>query len=199
VRNCKMSTQRGNVARSRAQRYQNKTSFKNNLYDTSKKTKDINGLKISAVCEKCKNIIDWKIKYKKYKPLTVPRKCNICGEKSVKKAYHTICDGCVVSTNVCGKCGESTNAEQLEILPSPSEAAKQQSLIDQEVDQLPERKRRTLLRHLKKEGNATGKEGISIRRVQQSVSKSKDGDYLEGLDNDLDSLDITDNELSDSD
>ena len=69
----KMSSQRGNHKKG-PQKHQNRTSFKNNLHDTSKRTKEINELVHHGLCERCKEIIEWKIKYKKYKPLTVPKK-----------------------------------------------------------------------------------------------------------------------------
>lgn len=68
-----MSTQRGNDHKKRPPKYQNKTSFRNDLHDSSKKTKEINRLDVNGVCSRCKAIIDWKIKYKKYKPLTQPK------------------------------------------------------------------------------------------------------------------------------
>jgi hypothetical protein len=69
----KMSSQRGNVQKSRAPKYQNKSAFKNVYHDTSKKTQQIVSTVVSGVCSRCKDCIDWKIKYKKYKPLTQPK------------------------------------------------------------------------------------------------------------------------------
>lgn len=68
-----MSTQRGNHKKG-TQKHQNKTVFKNDLHDTSKRTKDINQLDRNGLCQRCKEVIDWKVKYKKYKPLTTPKK-----------------------------------------------------------------------------------------------------------------------------
>ena len=67
-----MSTQKGNTSRSRRQKYQNSSAFKNDLHDKSQKTKMIKSLTPEGICQRCKDIIDWKIKYKKYKPLTQP-------------------------------------------------------------------------------------------------------------------------------
>ena len=38
------------------------------------KQKEINNLEFHGLCDHCKNILDWKVKYKKYKPLTMPKK-----------------------------------------------------------------------------------------------------------------------------
>ncbi|ENN72914.1 hypothetical protein D910_01001 [Dendroctonus ponderosae] len=87
-----MSCQKGNTVRSRPQKYKNKTAFKNNLHDTSQRTKTINSISVGNVCQRCKDIIEWKIKYKKYKPLSQLKTCVKCGQKAISKAYHTICD-----------------------------------------------------------------------------------------------------------
>ena len=68
-----MSTRRGNNSK-KGQKYQNTKAFKNDLYDTSKGTKQINGLIVGGVCAKCREIIEWRKKFKKYKPLTAPKK-----------------------------------------------------------------------------------------------------------------------------
>lgn len=106
-----MSSQRGNVNRTRPQKHQNKKVFKNDLYDTNIRTKRVNQILITQVCEKCKAILEWKIKYKKYKLLKAPRSCNKCGEKSVKQSYHTVCRSCANVLSICPKCGENINDE----------------------------------------------------------------------------------------
>lgn len=99
-----MSCSRGSTNRTRPQKHQNKSAFKNTLHDTSKKTKLLNNLEITGVCERCKEIIEWKIKYKKYKPLTAPKKCADCDQKNIKHAYHILCRNCASDKNVCTKC-----------------------------------------------------------------------------------------------
>ena len=69
-----MSTERGSDSRKRSQKYKNNTAFKNDKYDVNSKTKKLEEMRIGNVCQKCKQVIDWKIKYNKYKPLTVPSK-----------------------------------------------------------------------------------------------------------------------------
>ena len=69
-----MSSQKGNVKKSKPQKYQNKMGFKNSMHDKSKKTKDLNRMSVDGVCSRCKDVIEWKIKYKKYKPLTLAKK-----------------------------------------------------------------------------------------------------------------------------
>jgi len=69
-----MSTQKGNTKKAGPPKYQNKTTFRNDLHDSSYRTKSLNALDVSGVCVRCKSIIEWKIKYKKYKQLTQPKK-----------------------------------------------------------------------------------------------------------------------------
>ena len=67
-------------------------------------------------------MLEWKIKYGKYKPLTVPGKCVDCLQKTVKHSYHIRfgqemdlvdlivnialfrCGACVEKTGKCAKC-----------------------------------------------------------------------------------------------
>jgi len=69
----KMSSRKGD-ARKKGQKYQNSTAFKNNLHDTSRMTKLINSTDVVGVCARCKDAIEWRKKFKKYKPLKAPKK-----------------------------------------------------------------------------------------------------------------------------
>ena len=69
-----MSSQKGNAQRNRPQKHKNTRAFRNDLYDTSHTIKKINNLEFYGVCNRCKDKIDWRVKFKKYKPLTVPKK-----------------------------------------------------------------------------------------------------------------------------
>jgi len=101
-----MSSQRGNPQKTKPPKHANRTAFKNDLHDTNKRTKAIRELQITGCCDKCTKVIEWKIKYKKYKPLTMPRKCVKCQGKTVLNAYYIICAPCGKLKHICGKCGE---------------------------------------------------------------------------------------------
>ena len=143
-----MSSQRGNVKRTRPQKHQNKTSFKNDLHDTRKIIKQLNNMEHIGLCEKCKDVIAWKIKYKKYKPLTVPKKCVFCEKKNIKTAYHIVCMDCGKEKNICTKCQTKDETIQRQNSKSINSEITQ---LEAELKYLPERKRRTVLRVLKKE------------------------------------------------
>lgn len=102
-----MSSQRGNANRTRPQKHKNKSVFKNDLHDKSKQIRFLNTLQVTEVCLRCKSIIEWKIKYKKYKLLKAPKTCIKCNNKTVKNSYHTICSNCATNLKVCCKCGSS--------------------------------------------------------------------------------------------
>uniref|UniRef100_A0A8B9YKJ1 Chromosome 9 open reading frame 85 n=1 Tax=Bos mutus grunniens TaxID=30521 RepID=A0A8B9YKJ1_BOSMU len=125
-----MSSQKGNVTRSRPQRHQNTFSFKNDKFDKSVQTKKINAKLHDGVCQRCKEVLEWRVKYSKYKPLSKPKKCysvltsslNVfpfpfweemlkfgsvkCLQKTVKDSYHIMCRPCACELEVCAKCGK---------------------------------------------------------------------------------------------
>ncbi|CAG9783015.1 unnamed protein product [Diatraea saccharalis] len=163
-----MSTSRGNTFRKRPQKYQNKTAFKNDLHDTSHKTKLMNTLEITGVCNRCKDKIEWKIKYKKYKPLTAPRKCTDCQQKTIKHAYHLLCNKCSTDKKVCAKCCKSLNDIHLEDDHVASD-------IQAMLKGIPERKRRTILRfinkHQKDQQGLTPEVKAEVENILRSIDK----------------------------
>jgi len=101
-----MSSQKGNVSRSRGQKHQNATAFRNDKYGTSVQVKKAKSKIHDGLCHHCKDVLEWKVKYNKYKTLTQPRKCVKCSQKSVKDAYHIICKPCSLQLDICCKCGK---------------------------------------------------------------------------------------------
>merc|ERR1712002_573227 len=144
-----MSTQKGNTKRSRAQKHKNNFAFKNDMHDTSDKTKSVNNLFVSNVCQRCKDCIEWKIKYKKYKPLTVPRKCVKCDQKSVKYAYHIVCSNCAVQNKICAKCSKSK-----EVIGQPEQAVsdkqRMENNLKEESKHMRLREKKAFLRQLER-------------------------------------------------
>mmetsp|Transcript_8605 Transcript_8605/g.17902 ORF Transcript_8605/g.17902 Transcript_8605/m.17902 type:complete len:364 (-) Transcript_8605:757-1848(-) len=79
----------------RAPKHQNTFAFRHN--PKSKKTEKILSSPNVGVCRRCHDKIEWRKKYRKYKPRTQPGKCNLCSRKNVMAAYHTICTECAGS------------------------------------------------------------------------------------------------------
>ena len=101
------------------QKHQNTYKFKHNK--NSVKTEKIKNSPLDMLCQRCYDIIKWKIDYRKYKPLTAPSKCNICTQRTIIKAYRTICDHCAYTAKhpetqepqrLCTKCCKDTTAVQ---------------------------------------------------------------------------------------
>ena len=146
-------------SRSRAQKHQNRTAFKPDLYGCNKRVSEAKTLAFGGVCTRCKDQIEWKKSFAKYKPLTAPRKCTECTQKTVKHAYHRICMPCVLKNQVCGKCGKKETI--VESYPqTPAEQAKEEATFKEGLRALSERERRSLLRSAATGGN----EGASERK-----------------------------------
>jgi len=140
-----MSSQKGNTNRTRPQKYKNATAFKNTKYDTSQRTKGIINTTQDGLCERCKEKIEWKIKYKKYKPLTQPATCVRCHQKTVKKAYYTVCQPCATRLGICAKCAQPHDSVT-EFNENEKQLMTEKQKLDQEIQFLSERERRTYLR-----------------------------------------------------
>ena len=127
--------------------HQNKKAFHANPH--SVKTAKIQALPNEGLCQKCHDIIEWKKKYHKFKPLTTPRKCEICGEKTVVHAYHIICTNCARSNGICAKCRESR--EIVKPVVTPEERRQQKEDIEVQLMGMNLRQKRTFYRILDRE------------------------------------------------
>ncbi|XP_041854357.1 uncharacterized protein C9orf85 homolog [Melanotaenia boesemani] len=129
-----MSSQKGNISRSRGQKHQNLIAFKNDKYGASAQVKKANSKIHDGLCQHCKGVLEWKVKYNKYKPLTQARKCVKCSQKTVKDAYHIICKPCSLQHEICCKCGKKEDI----VIPVNSDLDK----TEQEEDEQREKGRR---------------------------------------------------------
>jgi hypothetical protein len=60
-----------------------------------------------GVCYKCREKLQWRFQYNKYKPLKNVANCQGCKKKCVAKAYRTLCDHCAADRKVCSGCCRS--------------------------------------------------------------------------------------------
>ena len=68
-----------------------------------------------GICDKCREKVQWRFKFDKYKPLTKPGTCQACKNKMVHKAYRSLCDPCSIKRGACPACCkdlEASNAER---------------------------------------------------------------------------------------
>ena len=64
-----MSLRKGD-RRKKGQKHQNHTAFKAGLHcQSGKKAKDAASIVLAGLCARCREKLEWKIKYDKYKPL----------------------------------------------------------------------------------------------------------------------------------
>ncbi|KAM9744398.1 uncharacterized protein C9orf85 homolog [Menidia menidia] len=137
-----MSSQKGNVSRSRRQKHQNTSAFKNDKYGASAQVKKANSKIHDGLCQHCKGVLEWKVKYNKYKPLTQSKKCVKCSQKNVKDAYHIVCKLCSLQLEICCKCGKkedivipiNSNSDSKE--PEEDEERKKDSSAKKGMDDL---------------------------------------------------------------
>ncbi|KAI9230709.1 MAG: hypothetical protein DHS80DRAFT_28600 [Piptocephalis tieghemiana] len=129
------------------QKYQNEVAFKHNK--NSKLTRKIIAMPITGLCAKCLEMIEWRKKFRKYKPLTQPKKCVDCLERKVKEAYHVTCDDCAGRMGICAKCRQQTT-----IMPSTrktvAEIEAEKRKEEAQLAMMNERQRRSYLRRLER-------------------------------------------------
>ncbi|CAN8064654.1 unnamed protein product [Agarophyton chilense] len=169
-----MSTSSG--AKSRAPAHQNSFAFRHNkrskLTDKIQRTVDT-----QALCNACANKIEWRKKYRKYKPLTVPSRCNRCRAKRVFSAYHTLCSSCTAHATVCAMCATAMPRAARNVAAVDMRDARVAAL----VESLSERERRTVLRLVEKGtcvSDALSKIGLTLleQPTAPSEQQTNDGD-----------------------
>ena len=69
-----------------------------------KKEEHMQKLMAEGVCRRCREKVQWRFRYDKYKPLKAPGNCLVCKQKSVTKAYRTMCDKCASVKKCCASC-----------------------------------------------------------------------------------------------
>ncbi|CAO3643744.1 unnamed protein product [Cunninghamella blakesleeana] len=144
----KASSRKGNTKK-KGQAHQNSTAWKANK--NSKKSREIQALPVYGLCQRCTDVILWRKKYKKYKPLTSVKKCTNCEEKSIKEAYHVLCNKCATEKKVCAKCLESKEiiTDKSEIKTAADEVKEQQEL-ERMLGQMTLRQQRSYLRKMER-------------------------------------------------
>ncbi|XP_024023306.1 uncharacterized protein LOC21401159 [Morus notabilis] len=118
---------------------------------------------VTGVCHRCKEQIEWKRRYGKYKPLSEPAKCQRCSKRNVRQAYHNLCHGCAKEHGLCAKCCchvSQTVGRDL------TEVEAEQKMLEEAIKNARERDRRSLVRAMNK-----GKSNDSAETTIESVNK----------------------------
>jgi hypothetical protein len=195
-------------AKKQGQKYQNAKAFHHNK--NSKLTKKIMSLPVTGLCHKCTDVINWRKQYRKYKPLTQPKKWYTllylylsciysdtlisisCEQKTVRDAYHLLCNPCASQQRVCAKCRESkdiTNGDY----KSPEEQLKEQLRHDCMVSKMSERHRRSYLRKLERDGPE------AVANIKFPVNEDDDFEFGSDFDDDEDDSGLSSDAGSDAD
>ncbi|XP_050230438.1 uncharacterized protein LOC126679446 [Mercurialis annua] len=113
---------------------------------------------ITGVCPRCKEQIDWKRRYGKYKFLSEPAKCLRCSKRAVRQAYHSLCTACAKEQNVCAKCcrhvGSIVGRDCVEV-----EA--EQKMLEDAIKNARERDRRSLIRAMNKGTSKSSEKAVT--------------------------------------
>jgi hypothetical protein len=76
-----------------------------------RKEERIQRVMCEGVCRRCRDKLQWRFQYDKYKPLKNIATCQNCKQKCVVKAYRAYCDPCGKKKAVCPGC--CTSLEEL--------------------------------------------------------------------------------------
>ena len=145
-----MSLRPGNNKK-KGQKHQNTYTYHHNK--GSLISRKILSSPLDLLCERCLEILSWKVKYNKYHPLKTPGKCNQCQEKCIYKAYRTICDGCATKDGKkrCTKCGEEVeNFSKPDARNNPETGVKKVSPVMELVKTLKKKYQKTIYRRINK-------------------------------------------------
>uniref|UniRef100_A0A7S1G255 Uncharacterized protein n=1 Tax=Corethron hystrix TaxID=216773 RepID=A0A7S1G255_9STRA len=168
--------------------HQNSFAFRHN--PKSKLTEKILSSPNVGCCRRCHDKIEWRKKYRKYKPLTKPGFCNRCKRRNVKAAYHTICTQCTWivekdDVDIIGKDTTSTTMKTEKKKPvrlcavcacvlneqEENPASGEKDLVDamKGTEMLSLRKRKTLERKLARGEHADDRKGVNSHETDEET------------------------------
>ena len=143
-----MSLRPGNNKK-KGQKHQNTYTYHHNK--GSLISRKILSSPLDLLCERCLDILSWKVKFNKYHPLKNPGKCNQCLGKNIYKAYRTICDSCAIKDGKkrCTKCGEEVeNYATPDVRNNPEIGVKKKSPVMELVKTLKKKYQKTVYRKI---------------------------------------------------
>lgn len=150
-------------------------------------------------------MIEWRRKYRKYKPLTVLRRwcveggkerrkarrellgpflefladpseffvrSDVCHMKTVRLAYHTVCQKCSEERGMCGKCGKEAMVHPYQVLGAEPKKDEEQVALAK----MTERQRRTYLRELERERSGRRKKSEAIDEPSEDEDDDEFGE-----------------------
>eukprot|EP00842_Homolaphlyctis_polyrhiza_P006028 jgi/Hompol1/6426/HPOL_002155-RA len=165
----KVSSSKGKGgAKKSGQKYQNKFAFAPNKYSAVAQKRA--AMPVQGVCQRCMDIIQWKKRMNKYKPLTQPKTCTGCLRRTVVDAYHVICKDCAATNNCCAKCQESHELVEFNAQKPAAVVLKEQQDLQRIVESMTERMRRSYHRKLDR-GDQEAADAILARAEASAAQK----------------------------
>lgn len=146
-----------------AQRHQNKVAFVPNKH--SPVALKLSQTPLRHMCTRCMDIVLWKQRLNKYKPLSQPTKCVHCLQKTIVDAYHVVCVPCATKAEICAKC-------RVDFVYSDKVVEVDYS---EQIAQLSERTRRTYLRKIEA-GDEEAAKAILEKLLGKEVQEYSDDD-----------------------
>eukprot|EP00911_Craspedida_sp_UC1_P002018 UC1_evm2s1557 len=168
-----MSRRKG-AAKKGGQKHQNREVFKAGKYGESKRMASIRTEPTEGVCLRCKEQIDWRKKYNKYKPRSTPGSCTRCGLKKVLQNYRTICPGCATQFNVCEKCGNG-DSELIEREMTAEERRQHEQAEQRKLAGMRERERRSYMRQKEAEARAAAEAAAAAAEEEAAAAAAARG------------------------
>jgi len=202
-----MSLRPGNNKK-KGQKHQNTYTYHHNK--GSLVSRKILSSPLDLLCERCLEILSWKVKYNKYHPLKNPAKCNQCLGKNVYKAYRTICDSCATKDGKkrCTKCGEEVeNYAKPDVRNNPEAGIKKKSPVMELVKTLKKKYQKTVYRKINtgvridydEEKGIIDEETKEVIIPLEKIIKSDDDDEDNGEDENENDIDENDNDNEEED
>eukprot|EP00727_Mastigamoeba_balamuthi_P005347 m51a1_g14810 hypothetical protein (196) ;mRNA; f:599239-599980 len=154
-------------------KHQNTFAFRHNPH--SRKTNAIASLPNEGLCQHCADVIEWRKKYRKYKPLSQPASCTLCKQKTVTHAYHTVCPACARAKGICGKCAQTRPV--IKEVQSDADRQREEQMLKDRIKEMSERERRAFYRQLDKEQQEEEGEGGCCGGACKQKHEHKGGDH----------------------
>lgn len=184
----KVSTAKGKSgAKKPAPKHKNAFAFTTNKHSFI--SLKIAALPVHGLCGHCLEIISWKKRINKYKPLTQPKKCVDCFQRTVKDAYHVLCNECAKKKKVCAKC--QSKAQVIDGEKSLKEKIQEEQELQMKLEFLSERQRRSYHRKIEKG------ETEAAQRILEKI-EDEDDDFDDDLDDSLEDLNLEEDEDSEN-
>uniref|UniRef100_A0A7S1NCP1 Uncharacterized protein n=1 Tax=Eutreptiella gymnastica TaxID=73025 RepID=A0A7S1NCP1_9EUGL len=144
-----------------------------------------------GMCKRCRDIMDWKRKYGKWKMMSPDKQearvCQHCHEKTVFHPFAHLCKNCCRLLKECAKCRQpETEDDPLGRYPlTKSQQQKKANRDKKRLDGMTEREKRTILRQEQKVATERAELGIESSESEWESSEDEEGELVEGIDGQL--------------